>query len=157
MLKNKIVLIIAVTVIILGLSACKKSDIENKNTVKEKNEIGKIVETTDLNIKVVSVASGFSLSEDKDKQLLIVEMEVKNISKVESGAGASDFIVKADDGKTYSVYGLEAKNFGTAIKVGETIKGKGYYEIPENTKKVTIYYEPAGKKKAQWEVIVPDK
>lgn len=157
MLKNKIVLIIAVTIIVLGLTACKKSDTEKKNTVKEKNEIGKTVETTDLDIKLVAVASGFALSEDKEKQLLIVEMEVKNISKVESGAGASDFTVKADDGKTYPVYGLEAKNFGTAIKVGETIKGKGYYEIPKKTKKVTIYYEPAGKKKAQWKVNVPDK
>lgn len=152
-LKKKLGLLLSATAITLGLAACGTND----NTQEVKNEVGKTVETADLDIQVESVKSGYAESDDKNKQMLIVDMNIKNISKEESGAGAADFEVKADNGKSYDVYGLEEKNFGTAIKPGKTIEGKGYYEIPADAKTVTFYYEPAGKKQAQWELKVPEK
>ncbi|MBC1475079.1 DUF4352 domain-containing protein [Listeria grandensis] len=154
-MKKKLGLILSATALSLGLVACGAPGTDE--TAKPKNEVGKTVETPDLNIQVESVKSGYAESSDKDKQMLIVDMNIKNTSKEESGAGAADFEVKADNGKSYDVYGLEEKNFGTAIKPGKTIEGKGYYEIPKDTKTVTFYYEPAGKKQAQWELQVPEK
>lgn len=161
-MKKKLGLLLSATALTLSLVACgapdtTTEDVKTTTTEKSTNEVGKTVETPDLDIKVASVKSGFAESDDKDKQMLIVDMEIKNTTKEEGGAGAADFEVKADNGKTYKVYGLEAKNFGTAIPAGKTIKGKGYYEIPENTKKVTFYYAPAGKKQAQWQLTVPAK
>ncbi|EMG28815.1 lipoprotein [Listeria fleischmannii 1991] len=149
----------------LSLVACSANNTDTKksNTPKTeakaevKNEVGKMVETSNnLQVKVTGVKTGFGQSSDK-KDMLQVTFSVKNIAKETSGAGAADFKVKADDGKTYKVYGLEAKNFGTEIKAGQTITGTGYYEIPANTKSVTLYYEPLEQKMAQWQLKVPAK
>ncbi|MBC1417888.1 DUF4352 domain-containing protein [Listeria fleischmannii] len=132
-----------------------KAKVETKAEVK--NEVGKMVETSNnLQIKVIGVKTGFGQSTDK-KDMLQVTFSVKNTAKESSGAGAADFQVKADDGKTYKVYGLEAKNFGTEIKSGQTITGTGYYEIPAETKSVTLYYKPLEQKMAQWQLKVPSK
>ncbi|MBC1359567.1 DUF4352 domain-containing protein [Listeria booriae] len=154
---KKLSLLLSAVALTIGLVACGTPDTSSNTIEKPKNEIGKTVETADLDIQVVSTKSGYAESDDKDKKMFIVDMKIKNTSKEESGAGAADFEVKADNGKTYKVYGLEAKNFGTAIAAGKTIEGKGYYEIPEATKKVTFYYAPTGKKQAQWQLTVPAK
>lgn len=156
-MKKKLGLLLTASALSLGLFACGAPDTATTTEQQPKNEISKTVETPALDIQVTSVKSGYPESNDKDKQMLIIKMKIKNISKDEDGAGAADFVVKADDGKTYDVYGLEAKNFGTAIKAGQTIEGQGYYEIPKDTKKVTLYYEPAGKKQAEWQLTVPAK
>ncbi|AQY52330.1 hypothetical protein UE46_15795 [Listeria weihenstephanensis] len=163
-MKKKMAMILSACTLVAGLTACGNtadtSDKTNDAKVEqkqEKNEVGKTVETSDLNLQVKSVTSGYAESKDKSKQMLIVEMNIKNTSKQESGAGAADFRVKADNGKTYEVYGMEAKNFGAAIPAGKSLVGKGYYEIPKDTKSVTFYYAPAGDIKGQWTLTVPAK
>lgn len=152
-------MIISACFLAIGLTACGNTEDTPKTetATKLQNDIKKTVETPELDLQVVSVKSGYAESSDKQKQMLIVEMNIKNTSKQESGAGAADFVVKADNGKTYKVYGLEAKNFGDVIAAGKTLTGKGYYEIPKDTKAVTFYYEPAGKRQAEWHLNVPAK
>ncbi|MBC1499779.1 DUF4352 domain-containing protein [Listeria weihenstephanensis] len=163
-MKKIMIMALSACTLVAGLTACGNTE-DNASTTKNaaveqkqtKNDIGKTVETSDLDIQVKSVTSGYAESKDKNKQMLIIGMVVKNTSKLESGAGAADFQVKADDGKTYDVYGMEAKNFGDAIPAGKTLQGKGYYEIPKGTKTVTLYYAPGGVKKAEWTLSVPAK
>ncbi|MBC1792491.1 DUF4352 domain-containing protein [Listeria booriae] len=163
-MKKSIAIALSACTLVAGLAACgntadttdKSSDTAVHQT-QTKNEVGKVVETPNLDIQVKSVKSGYAESKDKNKQMLIVEIAAKNTSKIESGAGAADFRVKADNGKTYEVYGLESKNFGDAIATGKTLVGKGYYEIPKGTKTVTFYYAPAGEKKGEWSLTVPAK
>ncbi|KGL45581.1 hypothetical protein BMT55_12830 [Listeria newyorkensis] len=154
---KKVTLIFTSLMIAFSLVGCAANSNDQKEETAIKNEIGKTVDTSNnLQIKVTKVATGFGESSDK-KDMLQVTFSVKNTDKVTSGAGAADFKVKADNDKTYDVYGLEAKNFGTEIKAGQTITGTGYYEIPAKTKTVTVYYAPLGKKKAQWQLKVPAK
>lgn len=152
-------MVLSACCLVFGLTACGNAAESEKTetTAKTQNDVKKVVETPELDLQVVSVKSGYAESNDKNKQMLIVEMNIKNTTKQESGAGAADFVVKADNGKTYKVYGLEAKNFGDVIAAGKTLTGKGYYEIPKDTKAVTFYYEPAGKRQAEWHLDVPAK
>ncbi len=153
---KKIILSLTAFAIVVFLSGCTSNN-SKEESPKVKNEVGKMVETSnDLQITVQDVKTGFGESSDK-KDMLQVTFKVKNTSKTEGGVGANDFKVKTDSGKTYSVYGLEEKNFGTAIQADKSITGTGYYEIPAGSKSVTVYYEPLGKKMAQWQLKVPAK
>lgn len=158
-MKKKLIMVLSACFLVVGVTACGNAEETPKTdtAAKTQNDIKKIVETKELELQVASVKSGYAESSDKNKQMLIVEMNIKNTTKEESGAGAADFVVKADNGKTYKVYGLEAKNFGDVIPAGKTLTGKGYYEIPKDTKAVTFYYEPAGKRQAEWHLDVPAK
>lgn len=138
----KTILFLVISTVMLGvLIGCSNND---KGTKKSSKQVGLNIEkkTEDFSIKLTSAKIVENeLNTDVDHVTLELGIEAKNLSKEEAGIGTGDFTIKTEDGKTHKFTGNE-NNFGDVIKSGETLKGKGYYSIPKDQKKLVVIYKP---------------
>ncbi|PEF43426.1 hypothetical protein CON22_26115 [Bacillus cereus] len=140
MWKTTVLLLIS-SIMLVAIVGCSNNGKEDK---KGSKDLGlNISKKTDiLSIKLTSAKIVENeLNTDVDHVTLELGVEAKNLSKEDADIGTGDFTIKTEDGKTYKFTGSE-NNFGDVIKSGETIKGKGYYSIPKDKKKMIVIYKP---------------
>ncbi|PEO38857.1 DUF4352 domain-containing protein [Bacillus wiedmannii] len=162
----KSILAICSIVLVIGiLAACGTKQKETEKTeTKEKTEVStekktelntaKKTETVELKINSAKIVEN-NLNTDVNHVTLELDVEAKNLSQNPISVGTGDFIVKAADGKEYKFTGNE-NNFGDEIEPGKTLKGKGYYSIPEKEQDVLVIYKPyQSTDQLKWDIGTP--
>lgn len=156
LLKNVLFLSL-IGMLMVVLVGCGSNGKSAGKTAKELGlDVTKKTETFSVKLTSAKIVEN-ELNTDVNNVTLELGVEAKNISKEEAGIGTGDFTIKAEDGKTYTYTGSE-KNFGDVIKPEGDLKGKGYYSIPKNSKKVVVIYKPhQSTEQLKWDIEIPEK
>ncbi|WP_322809139.1 DUF4352 domain-containing protein [Carnobacterium maltaromaticum] len=128
---------------VLLLVACAKQDI------KDDNGEARDVDHFKITIEKDSVQPAL-----KENKLVKLNFKVKNTGKVDFAIGASDFYIKDEKGKKHEING-SYPNFGNDIKVGGVLEGSGYFQLPENVKNISVFYQPFKNNEAEWFIALP--
>jgi hypothetical protein len=124
-----------------------KVAVENKK-VKENKE-AQYVKGLEITLNKVSVAKKGG---DNKHKIISVKLTAKNTTNTEVGFGSNDFIVKVND-KKISPYS-KGTNFGQMIEKEKSLTGTATFELPTETKKITLFYDAGEAGTASWEISV---
>lgn len=91
-----------------------------------------------------------STAEQGDKKILSIKVKAENKGNEEKGFGSIDFRLKQGE-KSLEPYN-QGENFGEAIEKGKTYEGIMTFEVPKDSQKGTLSYQPRGKEKASWKI-----
>ncbi len=162
MMKNILLSIIAIVSACVLLAGCsiagKKAADKSKDTttgevseVSLKDELNTPFTANGVEMKITNVTASEAANEEgKDKQLVVFQIEAKNIGTQENGIGAIDFQLKTKE-KVYEVT-EEMEAFGGVLKPDETSKGKLYYLIEPGEKATELQYKPSDKVLKTWKL-----
>ncbi|KGL39095.1 hypothetical protein BMT55_00905 [Listeria newyorkensis] len=125
---------------------------KTEETAKDKVSTTKTVDNIDMKIANLKLTE----SGDGKQDILQIEMNIQNNSTTPFAIGGGDFKLKTAKDKTIKV-DPQASNFGDEIAAGKTLTGKAYFNLPKDTEKATLVYQPKDKAEAQWEVTIPEK
>ncbi|WP_275400795.1 DUF4352 domain-containing protein [Enterococcus faecium] len=161
-MKNILLSIIAIVSACVLLAGCsiagKKAADKSKDTttgevseVSLKDELNTPFTANGVEMKITNVTASEAANEEgKDKQLVVFQIEAKNIGTQENGIGAIDFQLKTKE-KVYEVT-EEMEAFGGVLKPDETSKGKLYYLIEPGEKATELQYKPSDKVLKTWKL-----
>ncbi|CAD5897504.1 conserved exported hypothetical protein [Carnobacterium maltaromaticum] len=119
----------------------------------KKDDTGESRKTDHFSIEVEKVVSEPAL---KDDQLITLTFNVANSGKTDFAIGASDFYLKDSQDNKYKINGNHP-NFGDDVKKGTSLKGEGFYQLPENETAFTVVYQPFKTVEAEWFIVLPKK
>ncbi|MEG2753941.1 MAG: DUF4352 domain-containing protein [Carnobacterium sp.] len=141
---KKIMILLVISIALIGSGCSKKNEKDDRNENRQ---------TEHFNIKVEKVLSEPAF---KDNQLVTIDFSVENIGKENFAIGASDFYLKDSKGKEYKINGNHP-NFGDDVPVKKTLKGQGFYQLPEKYTSFTVVYKPFKVVESEWFIILSKK
>ncbi|MBC2178379.1 DUF4352 domain-containing protein [Listeria booriae] len=147
-MKKKITLLCTTILLSISLVACSKSEETDLNQALGSKEIT----VTPTQITREKTASN-------RKNILKVEVKVKNNTAKSVGIGAGNFTLKDDNDRNYEIYGMKEDSLGQEVEANQTINGNIYFEIPKELEKGWLSYtfqinqEPS----AEWLLAFPNK
>lgn len=158
MWKQLLVIVIAGISILMIVGCNNKVKETNKSEDKKKTEINVAKKTTDFSMKLTEAKIvDNELNTDPNHVTLELSVEAENISKEDIGIGSGDITIKNAKGETFK-YTSNENNFGDVVKSGKTLKGKGYYSIPEDSKNLVVIYKPfKSTEQLKWSIGTPKK
>lgn len=140
--KYLIILVLCLSLVILGCSSKNKKD-----------DTGERRETNHFSIEIEKAVCQPAL---KDDQLITLNFNVENSGETDFAIGASDFYIKDSKDNEYKIKGNH-QNFGDDVKKGSSLKGKGFYQLPESETTFKVVYKPFKTIEAEWCIVLPKK
>lgn len=120
----------------------KEDKTENKTTFK----VGESFKDDDIKISFLDAGNYESdnefLQPGSGNKYVYAEFEIENLGDSDLGIGSWSFSCYADDYACDEAY-LDENSLSAfdSISAGKKIKGKVYYEVPEDSKKIHLEYE----------------
>lgn len=138
---------------VLILSACagqseKSSSTDHKQAISAKT---KAIVANGLKIEVKKQEVNQKAEGKKQQQLYTFSIEAENVSAINKGIGAIDFVLKLKNGKEIKVDPSMAA-FGDELKKGKSIKGTASFAVNSNETASKLVYKPVEKGLAEWDV-----
>lgn len=156
---KQLLIIVIAGISVLMIAGCNNKVKEtNKSVDKKTTEINVAKKTTDFSITLTKAKIvDNELNTDPNHVTLELSVEAENISKEDVGIGSGDITIRNENGETFKFTGNE-NNFGDVVEPGKTLKGKGYYSIPENSKNLVVIYKPyKSTEQLKWSIGTPKK
>ncbi|WP_317914169.1 DUF4352 domain-containing protein [Carnobacterium maltaromaticum] len=141
---KKIILLLVLSISLISSGCSGKNEKDDRNESRQ---------TEHFKIKVEEVVSEPAF---KDNQLVTIDFNVENIGKENFAIGASDFYLKDSKGKEYKINGNHP-NFGDDVPVKKTLKGQGFYQLPEKDTSFTVVYRPFEVVESEWFIVLSKK
>lgn len=121
----------------------KKDDV-NKEEATNGFKVGDVVETDTLRISFLSAKDYMSDNEfiqpEKGNKFIQAQFEFENIGESDEYISSYDFEAYADSYAIDQTY-LDEDALDATLSKGKKTKGSVYFEVPEDTKEITIEYE----------------
>lgn len=108
-------------------------------------EVGETFNNEKIAIKFVAVNEDFKDYSEYAKvkigyQIIRAEFEFENVGTTNQYISSYDFDCYADGYNCDSFWSVEDSSFSTTLSSGKKAKGVVYFEIPENSKSITLEY-----------------